>query len=535
MAKTLSDLIPSAQGGDCGELASTLKSGLDYDQLTNCMRCGFCLPACPTFRETGIEAESPRGRIALMKAVADGIMAPDAAFETQMNHCLGCRACEPACPADVKYGQLLEQARDAVETHTTSHRWWVKIARKAAFDGLFPHQNRMRLLGGALQLYQRAGLRKLARGTGLMKLFPPHLREMEAILPEASRRGVVEQIGAFHPAQGERIAAVGLFRGCIMDVLFTETNKHTVELLNEAGFDVVIPETQNCCGALHAHSGEQAGAKALAKRNIAAFKAAGVEWIVSNAGGCGALLVEYDHLLHDDPQWREDAAWFAKRTIDVSQLLVEHGRLQSAAQAALAAGAGLAGVGAAKAGAKAGDANDGGHGSGSAEPSADKGGGAQAAGHEHVRGVSAAPAKLAAASGVCAGSCSGVGFASAEGVRITYQDSCHLRNVMRSSEAPRKLMRSVANAEFVELAEADRCCGSAGIYNLTQPQMASQILDHKMEHVQRTEAHYLLTSNPGCLLQMKSGIEKHGMSGRMQAMHLVDFLHERMSGAGRSE
>ncbi|WP_420831163.1 (Fe-S)-binding protein [Paenibacillus artemisiicola] len=490
MAKTLSDLLPAEAGG-CGELAATLKRTLDYDQLTNCMRCGFCLPACPTFRETGIEAESPRGRIALMKAVADGILDPDEAFETQMNHCLGCRACEPACPADVKYGQLLEQARDSVERHTTTHRRWVKAARRTAFDGLFPHQNRMRLLGGALMLYQRTGLRKLARGAGLMKLFPAHMREMEAILPDASYKGVAEQIGAFHPAKGERIATVGLFRGCIMDVLFTETNKHTVELLNEAGFDVVIPESQNCCGALHAHSGEQDGAKALAKRNIAAFKAAGVEWIVSNAGGCGALLVEYDHLLHDDPQWADDAAWFAKRAVDVSKLLVEHGRLRAAAQAAVAAGAGSV-VGGATA------APNGGH---------------------------------AAESGGCGGSCSGgVGFASGEQVRITYQDSCHLRNVMRSSDAPRKLMRSVANAEFVELFEAERCCGSAGIYNLTEPRMAGQILDHKMEHVRRTDAHYLLTSNPGCLLQMKHGIEKHGMSGQMKAVHLVDFLHERMCG-----
>nr|WP_239565878.1 (Fe-S)-binding protein [Paenibacillus sacheonensis] len=490
-----------------------MKSALDYDQLTNCMRCGFCLPACPTFRETGIEAESPRGRIALMKAVADGLMDPDEAFETQMNHCLGCRACEPACPADVKYGQLLEQARDSVEKHTTTHRWWVKAARKTAFDGLFPHQNRMRLLGGALQMYQKTGLRKLVRGAGLMKMFPAHMREMEAILPDASYKGVVEQIGAFHPAKGERIATVGLFRGCIMDVLFTETNKHTVELLNEAGFDVVIPESQNCCGALHAHSGEQDGAKALAKGNIAAFKAAGVDWIASNAGGCGALLVEYDHLLHDDAQWKQDAAWCATRTIDVSKLLVEHGRLQSAAQAAVAAGAGsMVGSGASIGGANNGSRS-----------------GVPASAPAAVSAIS--PHGHAAASGGCGGSCSGgLGFASDEKVRITYQDSCHLRNVMRSSEAPRKLMRSVANAEFVELAEADRCCGSAGIYNLTQPQMAGQILDHKMEHVKHTGAQYLLTSNPGCLLQMKNGIEKHGMSGQMEALHLVDFLHERICG-----
>ncbi|WP_090580680.1 (Fe-S)-binding protein [Paenibacillus sp. OV219] len=509
--------------GSCSELATTLKNTLNYDQLTNCMRCGFCLPACPTFRETGIEAESPRGRIALMKAVADGLMDPDYAFETQMNHCLGCRACEPACPADVKYGQLLEQARDSVEQHTQSHRWWVKLARKTAFEGIFPHQGRMRLLGGALQVYQKSGLRGLVRGSGMMKLFPKHMEQMERILPDASYRGVIEQIGSVHPAKGERVGTVGLFRGCIMDVLFTETNKHTVELLNAAGFDVVIPESQNCCGALHAHSGEQDGARELAKSNIAAFKAAGVDWIASNAGGCGALLVEYDHLLHDDPQYASDAKWFAKRTLDVSKLLVEHGRLQSAAAAAVAASKVQGTAPSCGGGASASAAVGAGGGAAPGFGSRGASGAANASG-----GTAVASAAASDTATGCGGGCSGVGFAAADPVRITYQDSCHLRNVMRSSEAPRKLMKSVANAEFVELYESDRCCGSAGIYNLTQPEMAGQILDHKMDHVKQTGAHYLLTSNPGCLLQMKLGIEKHGMSGQMEAVHLVDFLHERI-------
>ncbi|MBW7460908.1 4Fe-4S dicluster domain-containing protein, partial [Paenibacillus sepulcri] len=189
-------------------LVESLQKKLDYDELMNCMRCGFCLPACPTFRETGLEAESPRGRIALMKAVVDGVMEPDHAFETQMDHCLGCRACEPACPAGVKYGQLIEQTRDAVEDHTVRHRWWVKSARKLAFEGLFPHPRRMRLLGGALKVYQKSGLQKLTRSTGVMNMFPDHMKNMENILPEASSAGVVKEIGVRHPAKGERIATV---------------------------------------------------------------------------------------------------------------------------------------------------------------------------------------------------------------------------------------------------------------------------------------------------------------------------------------
>jgi glycolate oxidase iron-sulfur subunit len=437
-------------------LARTLLAKMDYDQLTNCMRCGFCLPACPTFRETGLEPESPRGRIALMKAVADGVMDPDQAFQDQMNHCLGCRACEPACPADVKYGQLIEQARDAIEDHAP-HSLPVKGVRKLFFDGIFPHRNRLKWLGRSLRIYQKSGLRRIARGTGFMKLFPAHMREMESILPDATARGVVEQVGTFYPAKGQAIGRVGMFRGCIMDVLFAGTNVNTVKLLSEAGFDVVIPKNQVCCGALHAHSGEMDSARALARTNVEAFKAEGVDYIASNAGGCGALLVEYDHLLHEDEKWSEDGKWFAERVIDVSKLILEKGNVPSFAE----------------------------------------------------KGIGDAASAF-------------------EPLLITYQDSCHLRNVMKSSNAHRQLMKSVGNVKFTEMKEADRCCGSAGIYNVTQPQMAGQILEHKMEHANKTQARYLLTSNPGCMLQMKLGIDKHGSGGQMEAMHIVDFLYERL-------
>jgi glycolate oxidase iron-sulfur subunit len=438
-------------------IAERMRAALNYDELTNCMRCGFCQPSCPTFKETGLEAASPRGRIALMKAVVDGIMEPDETFQNQMDLCLGCRACEPVCPADVKYGQLIEQTRDAIEDHKP-HRWWVRQLRTAAFEQLFPFPKRMLRLGGALRLYQRSGLRKLARTTGAMKLLPDHLRTMEAIMPDTSAKGVAERMGPFYPAKGTKIARVGMFRGCLMDMMFTETNVNTVELLSEAGFEVVIPDTQTCCGALHAHSGELDQARALARRNIAAFKEAGVDYIVSNAGGCGALLVEYDHLLHDDPAASQEASWFAERVKDVSQIVMEKGDLRRI-QSLLGKEAGT-------------------------EPD--------------------------------------------ERTTVTYQDSCHLRNVMHAGNAPRDLLTFVKGVRFNELRGADTCCGSAGIYNLQQPAMSSEILDHKMEHVKETNAQVLLTSNPGCLLQMKAGIEKAGLSDRMKAMHVVDFLMDRM-------
>lgn len=432
-----------------GSLVQTLQKKLNYDELTNCMRCGFCLPACPTFRETGIEAESPRGRIALMKAVADGLMDPDEAFKEQMDHCLGCRACEPACPADVKYGQLIEQARDSIQDHE-KHGFLTKTTRNVAFKGMFPHRSRMKVLGLGLKAYEKSGLQFAARKSGALRMIPKQLREMESIMPSATNRGVKEQLGEFYPAEGTAVGKVGMFSGCIMDVMFADTNVKTVKLLSAAGFDVVIPKMQNCCGALHAHSGEMDQARELAKKNVAAFREADVDFIVSNAGGCGALLIEYDHLLKDDPEWKEQAEWFAKRVKDISQLIVDEGR----------------------------------------------------------------PLE----------------FESKQSETITYQDSCHLRNVMKSGEAPRKLMKQVGNACYVEQKEADRCCGSAGIYNITQPEMANQILEHKMEHVADTKASYLLTSNPGCLLQMKLGVERHKsqLEKPMEAVHLVDFLYERM-------
>lgn len=428
---------------DWARMQAQFQLKLDEDELTNCMRCGFCLPACPTYRETGLEAASPRGRIALMKGVHDGLIEPEPSIVDQLDLCLGCRACEPACPADVKYGQLLEQARDAIEEEN-KRPWLVRFLRFLFFKQLFPYPRRMHILGGLLKFYQKSGIQWLMRKSGIMKLFPQHMRDMEAILPAADARGVRHYTGEhLKAALAKPKGKVGLFRGCIMDVMFTETNRKTAQLLTTAGYDVVIPDTQTCCGALQAHSGESDLARELARQNIRVFKEAGVDAIISNAGGCGALLLEYDHLLKDDPDWREDAKWFSERLKDVSEVILEA-----------------------------------------------------------IDDLPLGPLP----------------------VRITYQDSCHLRNGMKASHAPRKLLQSIPESEYVELFEADRCCGSAGIYNLTQPQMSMQLLTEKMAHVKETKAEWLATANPGCLLQMKLGIHQAGLEKEMQAVHVVDVL-----------
>lgn len=424
------------------ETVKAFQERMDYDELMNCMRCGFCLPSCPTYGETDLnEAASPRGRIALMKAVVDGKKAPDEDFERQLNLCLGCRACEPACPSGVKYGHLLEEARDILNEHK-KHSLPARMLRKTVFDGLFPHQSRMRSVNNMLWLYQKSGLQKVVRGSKLLNIMPGEMATMERVLPEiASPKELKNRPHHVKPA-GTVKKKVAFFSGCLMDTMFMKTNDSTLYLLEKAGCEVVIPQSQNCCGALHAHSGEKETAKELAKKNIRAFEEEEVDYIISNAGGCGALLVEYDHLLGDDPEWKERAQHFAERVKDISTVLLELGL----------------------------------------------------------------PAmKLP------------------EQV-VTYQDSCHLRNVMGGAAPPRALLKQIEGVTFREMKEADRCCGSAGIYNIVQPEMSMQIIDHKMVHAKATEATTIVTANPGCLLQMKVGIEREGLSDSVKAVHIVDLL-----------
>ncbi|OMP67876.1 (Fe-S)-binding protein [Domibacillus epiphyticus] len=420
---------------------------MDEAELLNCMQCGFCLPSCPTYLETGFdESQSPRGRIALMKAVHDGLIAPDDDVERSLNLCLGCRACEPVCPAGVKYGYLLEEARDIFNNHN-EHSAPVKAVRKTVFEGLFPHQNRMEHAVTLLGIYQRSGLQNATRKLGFMKLFPESMQAMERILPAVPKKSEMKNRSSSFTALTEKTATVAFFSGCLMDTMFLNTNNATIKLLQKAGCDIVIPEGQNCCGALHGHSGEKDGAKELAKRNIDAFEKSDADYIITNAGGCGAFLIDYDHLLKDDPDYAERAKAFTAKIKDITQILFELDF------------------------------------------------------HERVK------LKI-------------------ESQTITYQDSCHLRNVMNTHIAPRVLMNAIEGADFREMENADSCCGSAGIYNIVESDMSMQILDHKMEKAKATNAHTIVTANPGCLLQMKLGIEREGLSNKVRAVHIVDLLLE---------
>jgi glycolate oxidase iron-sulfur subunit len=420
-----------------------LMETMHYDEILNCMRCGFCLSACPTYREVGKETASPRGRIAMMKAVANGQLEISEKFDNDMYLCLGCRACETACPAGVRYGTLIEGAREVVETHR-KRPMTVRLARNITMKQLFPRPDRMKTFGRLLYFYQQSGLRSLTRKSGVMKLLPKSVAEMEAAIPDIASPAARKERKNFLAAKGEKRMTVGLFTGCVMDVMFFETNEATGKLLAAFGCDVVYLEKQNCCGALHAHAGDKAGAMELAKQNIEAFEQSAVDVMVNNAGGCGAALKEYDHWFAGDPEWEERAKRFVEAQRDVNELLatLPLPKLKSLPY------------------------------------------------------------------------------------RVTYQDSCHLAHGQKIRLQPRELLQAIPGVQYVELPEADRCCGSAGIYNITNFDMSMQILDGKMQHVQGTQANIVVTSNPGCLLQMRKGIQRAGLEDQMKAVHIADLLYE---------
>jgi len=422
---------------------------LEYGQLLQCVHCGLCLPSCPTYAELGQEPDSPRGRIYLIKALADGrVELSDSAAE-HLSLCLGCRACESACPSGVSYGHLIEAARAELEARRPGSPVR-RLVRRAAFDGLLPRPALLRLVARALRFYQRSGLQRLVRASGLLRVFPATLAASEALLPPlppAGRGGALPEI---IPARGAPRGRVGLLHGCVQDAVFRPHNEATIRCLARQGVEVRIPRAQGCCGALHAHAGEPERARALARATIAAFEAGELEAVVVNAAGCGAHMKAYGHLLRGDPAWAGRAAAFAGTVVDVTEFLARR-------------------------------------------PLA----------------VPLGPLPL----------------------RATYHDPCHLAHGQQVRSAPRALLRAVPGLELVELGEAEMCCGSAGIYNLTEPVMAQRLLDRKMAHVEATGAATVVTANPGCILQLAAGLRARGRN--VEVLHVVEVLDRAYAAAER--
>ena len=408
--------------------------------LYRCVRCGLCLQSCPTFVETGLETESPRGRLALMRAVLQERAGLGEGLIEHLDLCLQCRACEAVCPSGVPYGRVMEAARTQIATRT-KRGLRERLVRWATFDVLFKHMSLLRASFWVLKVYQRSGLQWIVRESRVLKPFGGLDQLERQLLPLPKFFSIPRsQVVA---ATGTKKHRVAMLSGCVMPLAFGSVNAATVRVLSRNGCEVVLPRVQGCCGALHTHSGEREGARDLARRNIDAFLAADVEAIVVNSAGCGSTMKEYRELLRDDPVYAKKAERFSALVKDV---------------------------------------------------------------HEYLASLPlVAPAGRVEA-------------------RVTYQDSCHLVYAQRVKDAPRKVLAAIPGLEFVEMENADMCCGAAGVYNITHRDLSNQILAHKMEHAAAVKPQVIATANPGCMLQLRMGAEGAGLDVRVA--HVIELLDE---------
>jgi glycolate oxidase iron-sulfur subunit len=380
----------------------------------------------------------------MMRAIADGRLEVSRTFAEEMYFCLGCLACQTACPAGVDYTTLFERARAEVERQGVLNSAQRNRVRRFVLGWLFASRQRLQWLGKLLRFYQQSGLEALVRRSGLLRLLPKSLRELEPLAPRISGRFAEElfrqQYRRANPAKPRY--RVGLLCGCVQDLAFAQVHADTMHALQANGCQVALPQGQECCGSLHAHNGEVELARRLARKNIEAFGAEELDAIIVNAGGCGSHLKHYGHLLEGDAQYAVRARLWSEKVKDVQEFLVEIGfRLPR----------------------------------GEGRP-----------------------------------------------LKVTYHESCHLKHGQRVSEAPRQVLRSIPGVALVELQEADWCCGSAGIYNITQPEMSMKLLERKMGHVRQTGARIAATANPGCAIQLEYGARRWGVD--IEVQHPVSLL-----------
>lgn len=410
----------------------------DPAKFSVCVHCGFCLEVCPTYQEESNESHSPRGRVYLIKLASEGLIPLDEGVVSPVETCLDCRACESVCPSGVQVGALIEEARGQVYLARVENKKASGI-QKLFLRGIFPYPARLHALGSLLRFYQRSGMQRIVRGTGLLRVLPDAMREMEGVMPEISAQRALTTLPERIPvAQPKR--SVGLFTGCVMDVFFSQINEATARVLTKNHIEVHVPKRQLCCGALHVHAGDREQARQLAKTNIDVFLEEGVERIIINAAGCGAALKEYPELFKDDPVWHEKAVDFSARVRDISELLVEEnfekpkGRVER---------------------------------------------------------------------------------------RVTYHDACHLCHAQGIRKEPRAILQSIPGVTLVPLPDSERCCGSAGIYNLTHPEMAGNLLERKMDDLPET-IDAVVMGNPGCMLQLRLGVKKRQQD--LDVLHTVELL-----------
>lgn len=435
----------NAVASEAGVDYSHVGEDIDYGKFLDCVHCGLCTAACPTYLETGDENDGPRGRIYLMRAVTDGRLELTGTVKRHLELCLDCRSCETACPSGVQYGRLIEPFRVGMQRAESSAggseaRGWF---HRLILYGLFPYPRRMRLALWPAKLMQLLRLDRAAETIGLTRLLPKKLRRMQVLLPRLRWRE--KKLPEVLPPLGERRARVALFAGCVADALFRETNRATARVLQHNGCEVVVPRGQVCCGAIHYHSGAGGPALEFAETNAATFPE-DVDAVIVNVAGCGSMLKDYAHVAAElDPQnagRHQRMSTFANKVRDVSEFLVELG----------------------------------------AKPP-----------NGEVR------------------------------LRAAYHDACHLVHAQQVHDQPRELLGMVPGLELVPLAESTICCGAAGSYNLTEPEMADRLAARKLGHILDTRAEAVITGNAGCSLQIQASLRQAGRRD-IQVLHPMDVL-----------
>lgn len=414
----------------------------DPKLIDTCVHCGFCLSTCPSYRVIGKEMDSPRGRIYLMDAINEKEAGLDEATVTHFDSCLGCLACVSTCPSGVQYDKLIAATRPQVERNferSLSDR----LIRALIFN-LFPYPGRLRPLLAPLFVYQKLGLQKLIRATGILPKISPRLAAMESILPQISVESFRDELPQVIPAQGEKRYRVGMILGCVQRLFFSPVNEATARVLTANGCEVVIPKSQGCCAALPAHQGQEEQAQSLARQMIDSFEGMGLDAIIINAAGCGHTLKEYGHILQDDVIYKEKAEAFSKNVKDVQEFLAEVGLT-----------------------AKLNPIFDG-------------------------------------------------------ELKVVYQDACHLLHGQKISLQPRQLLQKIPGVTLKEPVDAVLCCGSAGVYNMLQPEVADELGQQKVENLLNTGAELIASANPGCSLQIKKHLQLQGKD--VLLLHPVELL-----------
>ena len=412
------------------------------DIINKCVHCGFCLQTCPTYLQWGEEMDSPRGRIYQMRMVQEGKAKIDETFVQHMDACLSCVACMTACPSGIDYGKLIEATRAQIERNYP--RSWLERFRRKQGMSMVTSPPKLAWARAFATVYQKSGLRYLARALRVIYLLPKDLRAMESLMPELRP---AEKLPQVLPAVGTKRMRVGLVLGCVQDKFFSHVNAATARVLAAEGCEVVMPQPQPCCGALMIHAGVEPDALALARQLIDTFEKVNVDAIVVNAAGCGSNIKDYGYLLRNDPQYKERAVNFSRRSRDVAELLAE------------------------------------------LQPLAER-----------------KPVNL----------------------KVAYHDACHLQHAQGVAAAPRTLLKQIPGLQLLEPPEGAICCGSAGVYNLAQPDSAEALGDRKARNIMSVSPDVVATGNPGCILQIQAALRRAGSNARV--VHTIEVLDAAISG-----